>query len=106
MKVFTIYGHGGNLGRVTLTIYIYMYFVSAFLRRLHIKFGLDWPRDLEKKIFENGGHIHVYSPRAGADNPLGSNIFINTFSQSIESFAACFSLINDFVTFFHIQMYR
>ena len=45
---------------------------------------------LEKKIFENGGHIHVYSSGAGADNPLGSNFFINTFSQSIESFAACF----------------
>ena len=26
-------------------------------------------------MFENGGHIHVYSPRAGVDNPLGSNFF-------------------------------
>ena len=24
-----------------------------------------------KNMFENNGHIHVYSPRAGADNPLG-----------------------------------
>ena len=39
--------------------------------------------DLEKKIFVNGGHIHVYSPGAGADNPLGSIFFINTFIQSI-----------------------
>ena len=24
----------------------------------------------EKKMFENNGHIHVFSPRAGADNTL------------------------------------
>ena len=29
----------------------------------------------EGKIFENNGHVHVYSPRAGADNPLGSKSF-------------------------------
>ena len=40
-KVFTIYGHGGYLGHVTWTIYIY--FRSPFPRRLHIKFGFDWP---------------------------------------------------------------
>ena len=28
-----------------------------------------------EKMFENGGHIHVYSPGAGADNPLGTNVF-------------------------------
>ena len=26
-------------------------------------------------MFEYYGHIHVYSPRAGADNLLGSNVF-------------------------------
>ena len=31
LKGFTIYGHGGNLGHVT------------YPRRLHIKFGFDWP---------------------------------------------------------------
>ena len=41
-KVFTIYGHGGHLGHVTWTIYIN--FGSPFPRRLHIKFGFDWPR--------------------------------------------------------------
>ena len=40
-KVFTIYGHGGHLGHVTWTIYIN--FRSPFPRRLHIKFGFDWP---------------------------------------------------------------
>ena len=27
---------------------------------------------LEKKILENGGHVHLYNPGAGADNPLVS----------------------------------
>ena len=40
-KVFTIYGHGGHLGHVTWTVYIT--FRSPFPRRLHIKFGFDWP---------------------------------------------------------------
>ena len=41
-KVFTIYGHhGGHLGHVTWTIYTN--FRSPFSRRLHIKFGFDWP---------------------------------------------------------------
>ena len=41
MKVFTIYGHGGDLGHVTWTICTK--FGSPFPRRLHIKFGFDWP---------------------------------------------------------------
>ena len=36
-----LYGHGGHLGHVTWTIYIN--FRSPFSRRLHIKFGFDWP---------------------------------------------------------------
>ena len=40
-KVFTIYGHSGHLGHVTLSIYIN--FLSSLLRMLHIKFGFDWP---------------------------------------------------------------
>ena len=40
-KVFTIFEHGGHLGHVTWTIYIN--FRSPFPRRLHIKFGFDWP---------------------------------------------------------------
>ena len=41
LKLFTIYGLGGHLGHVTWTIYIN--FCSPFPRRLHIKFGFDWP---------------------------------------------------------------
>ena len=37
---------------------------------------------LEKKIFENGGHIHVHSHGAGADNPWGQFFSLkNLFSQ-------------------------
>ena len=41
-KDFTIYGHGSNLGHVTLNIYTN--FDSPFLRIAHIKFGFDWYR--------------------------------------------------------------
>ena len=47
-KVFTIYGCGGHLGHVTLTIYIN--FHSPFPRRLHIKFGFDWPSGFREDI--------------------------------------------------------
>ena len=39
----TINGHGGHLGHVTWTIYMYINFRSPFLRMLHMKFGFDWP---------------------------------------------------------------
>ena len=72
-EVFSIYGRGGHLSHVTMTIYIKENF--PFPRKLHIKFGFDWPSGfravLEKTSFENDGHIHVYSPGAGADNSLG-----------------------------------
>ena len=41
IKVFTIYGHSGHLSNVTWTIYIN--FLFPFPRRLHMKFGFDWP---------------------------------------------------------------
>ena len=40
-KGFTIFGHGGHLCHVTWTIYIN--FHSLFRKRLHMKFGIDWP---------------------------------------------------------------
>ena len=63
--VFTIYSHGGHLGYMTWTIYISFHLL--FLTMLHIKVGQVVS---EKKIFEYYGRIHVYSPGAGADNPL------------------------------------
>ena len=55
---------------------------------------------LEKSL-ENVGHIHVYSPRAGADNPIGVNYFSLThlFSQFSPS------PLND-CNSFPIQAYR
>ena len=41
LKLFTINEHGGYLGHVTCTYYIKV--LSYFHRRLHIKFGFDWP---------------------------------------------------------------
>ena len=42
LKVFTIYGHGGNLGQWTATILAI--FHSPNLRWLHMKFVQNWPR--------------------------------------------------------------
>ena len=52
----------------------YANFHRIFLRMLNIKFGFDWPTVLEKKMFEYFGHIHVYRPGTGADNPPGPKI--------------------------------
>ena len=41
LRVFTIYGHGGHLGHVTKVPRTN--FRSPYPRRLHIKFGFDWP---------------------------------------------------------------
>ena len=71
-----------------------------------MKFRIDWPSGFREEDVKNNGHIHVYSPGAGADNPLGSKIFINSIIQSIYSFAASFSPLNNFVTVFPIQRYR
>ena len=45
---------------------------------------------LEKKKFENDGHINVKSTRAGAYNPMGSKFrpFIQTFVPSLQG---CFT---------------
>ena len=40
-RVFTIYGHVGHLGHVTQMPRTN--FRSPYPRRLHIKFGFDWP---------------------------------------------------------------
>ena len=40
-----------------------------------MKFGFDWPSVSEEKMFQYHGNIHVYSPGAGADNPLGPKYF-------------------------------
>ena len=42
LNVFTIYGHGGQLGQQAVTILAI--FHSPNLRRLHMKFEQNWPR--------------------------------------------------------------
>ena len=64
-----------------LTIYVTFFLSSQGGSKLNLAFigqGV-----LEKMIFENDGHIQVYSPGAGVDNPLGSIFLINTIIQSI-----------------------
>ena len=47
LRVFTIYGHGGHLGHVTQVPQTN--FRSPYQRRLHIKFGIDWPSSFGEK---------------------------------------------------------
>ena len=46
-KGLTIYGHGRHLGHVTCTIYIK--FLYHCPRRLHMKFGIDWPNGFREE---------------------------------------------------------
>ena len=96
LKVFAIYSHGGHLGHVTWTIYIH--FCSSLLRMLDMKFDFHWPIGQavsEMKIFEYSGNRHIYCPRPGADQPLGSNFFQKKKKKkkkSICPFPSSFSL--------------
>ena len=56
-KFFTIWGHGSHLGHVTWTTYTNIH--SPFPRRLHIKFGFDWPsgfRGEDVNIVDDNGY--------------------------------------------------
>ena len=46
--------------------------------------------------------IHVYSPRAGADNPLGTNVDVNRKPLSLCPFVASFKTISLKYDFKHI----
>ena len=69
----TIYGHDSHHGHMIETISTKFMFP---LPKEDIKFGFDWPSGFREKDVHNG-HLHVYSPRAEADNTLGSNCFQN-----------------------------
>ena len=73
LKILAIYSHGGHLGHVTLTIYINFHCPSYHCSTLNL--ALIGQAVSEQMMFEYYGHIHVYSPGAGADNPLGTNCF-------------------------------
>ena len=60
---------------------------------------------LEEKMFEYYGHTHVYSPGAGADNPLGTNFF-HKHKYSVHLPISCkFCPSNHILTIFPIQMH-
>ena len=49
--------------------------------------------------------IHVYSPRAGADNPLGTNVDVNRKPLSLCRIVASFKIISTrFFMFFHMYI--
>ena len=48
LRVFIIYGRGGHLGHVTQMPRTN--FCSPYPRRLHIKFGFDWPRGFREDV--------------------------------------------------------
>ena len=73
LKDFAIYSHGSHLGHVTMTIYIN--FHCPFSTILHIKFGFDWPSGFRAVDICILWSCRVYSPGAGADNPLGTFFF-------------------------------
>ena len=61
----------------------------------------------EKKMFDDNGYVHVYSPGTGADNPPGVKFFSLTvlFSQSSPLLQVFLHYI-DFIKVFTIQKYR
>ena len=50
-----------------------------------MKFGIDWPSGFRVEDVENAGHIHVYSPGAGAPNPQGSLFSLSVFYSQYSS---------------------
>ena len=56
-------------------------------------------------MFEYYGHTHVYSPRAGADNPLGPKYFHKHKSSVHLLIPSKFLPLNDIFLFFPIQMH-
>ena len=78
-------------------------FCSPKPRRLHIKFGFDWQRGFRWRSLKHNAHKHVNSPRAGADNHLGSKLF-HKHKSSVNLIICCRLFpLHDFLTVFTIQ---
>ena len=80
-KVFTIYGHGGHLGHVTLAKYINI--LSSFAWRLHMKLNKNSQVVSEKRSFENvddgwttdtGDYHPISSPGAPGSGDLKTDV--------------------------------
>ena len=92
LKVFSIYSHGGHLGHVTLTIYIY--FLSPFPRTLHMKFGFDWPsgfRGEDVSLLWKYTCIYTVAPGQGQTTSQGLKFSININLLSICPFPVSFT---------------
>ena len=69
-------------------------FIQTF-KKLPFPLPMEVPYDLalidqgiSEKMFENNGHIHVYSPGAGAYNPIGPILFLkHKFGHFMQVFA-------------------
>ena len=48
-----------------------------------MKLGVDWPSDLEKKMFESNGHIHVYIIAQGRGQTTPWGIFFHKHNYSV-----------------------
>ena len=84
-KGLSIYGHGGHLGHVTKTSFTK--FMFPLPNGAPHKIWL-WPCGFSEEMFENNGHIHVYNPETGIDNPLGHILFKTINLLLIWSFAS------------------
>ena len=68
LRVFTIYGRGGHLGRVTRTIWTN--FCFRVLRSLHMKFEFDWPSGFRGEDVWNCGRTDGRRTDAGVTGIL------------------------------------
>ena len=77
MKVFTIYGHGGHLGRVTRIMLTNFHFLVP--ESFQTKLSSEWPAVSEKIRFEFL-YVHDLGPRSSNDLDLQ---YSYTFMKSI-----------------------
>ena len=93
---FTIYGHGGHLGHVTMSDDHFYKICSLFTLWLYIKFGFGWPSVSEKIMF-----IYMYIALRHGQTTTGVIFFFkNVTILLIWSFTANIFAFNYFETVF------
>ena len=91
LKVFTIFGHCDRLGNKTLTIHVYKLCFPHSQGTFTLNFASIGQADSEK-MFENNGHVLVYSHGSGKTVPWCQNLFKNINILLFWSFTAGFTL--------------
>ena len=86
-----------NLILYTFLIILYMYIAPGKGQKKPVNAHLTPGPGINFNAF-----IHVYSPRAGADNPLGTNVDVNRKPLSLRPFVARFKQISLNSDFIHI----